>query len=121
MGESRNPLLQKIKTREQFIEDAAAALKLAPMAIRLTPHILSRIDWANPLDDPIRRQFLPLASGIEPDHEELKLDSLNEEADSRMFSASAISSHVLTSTAVPGLVHRYPGRALFLGEQTLLA
>jgi lysine 2,3-aminomutase len=87
------------------------------MAIRLTPHILSRIDWANPLDDPIRRQFLPLASGIEPDHEELKLDSLHEEADSRMFSSpKIILGHLLTSTAVPGLVHRYPGRALFLGK-----
>lgn len=78
-----NPLLKKIKTREQFIDDATAALKLAPMAIRLTPHLLSVIDWNNPLDDPVRRQFLPLASGIVPDHEELKLDSLNEQDDSR--------------------------------------
>jgi lysine 2,3-aminomutase len=91
LGKSSNPLLQKIKTREQFIEDAAAALKLAPMAIRLTPHILSCIDWANPLDDPIRRQFLPLASGIEPDHAKLTLDSLHEEADSRMFPTSKIA------------------------------
>jgi hypothetical protein len=91
LGKSSNPLLQKIKTREQFIEDAAAALKLAPMAIRLTPHILSCIDWANPLDDPIRRQFLPLASGIEPDHAKLTLDSLHEEADSRMFPTSKVT------------------------------
>ncbi|KAF1360113.1 kama family protein [Lizonia empirigonia] len=98
LGPTTNPLLKKIKTREQFIEDATAALKLAPMAIRLTPHLLSVIDWNNPLDDPIRRQFLPLASGIVPDHAELKLDSLNEQDDS----------------PVPGLVHRYPGRALFL-------
>lgn len=86
LGPTTNPLLKKIKTREQFIEDATAALKLAPMAIRLTPHLLSVIDWNNPLDDPIRRQFLPLASGIVPDHAELKLDSLNEQDDSRMFS-----------------------------------
>lgn len=39
------------------------------MAIRLTPHILSRIDWKNPLDDPVRKQFIPLASAILPDHE----------------------------------------------------
>ncbi|XPS94804.1 Lysine 2,3-aminomutase [Ascochyta lentis] len=98
LGPTNNPLLKKIRTRQQFIEDATAALKLAPMAIRLTPHLLSVIDWNNPLDDPIRRQFLPLASGIVPDHEGLKLDSLNEQSDS----------------PVPGLVHRYPGRALFL-------
>jgi lysine 2,3-aminomutase len=68
------------------------------MAIRLTPHVLSLVDWNNPLDDPIRRQFLPLKSGLMPDHEHLELDSLHEEEDS----------------PVPGLVHRYPGRALFL-------
>ena len=75
-----------------------AAIKLAPMAIRLTPHVLSLVDWSNPLDDPVRRQFLPLRSGIIPDHKYLELDSLHEEEDS----------------PVPGLVHRYPGRALFL-------
>lgn len=79
----KNPMLNKIKTKEQFIDDATAALKLAPMAVRLTPHLLSVIDWNNPLDDPIRRQFLPLASGIVPDHEKLTLDSLNEQEDSR--------------------------------------
>ncbi|KAF2198605.1 hypothetical protein GQ43DRAFT_400547 [Delitschia confertaspora ATCC 74209] len=71
---------------------------MAPMAIRLTPHILSSIDWSNPLDDPIRRQFIPLRSSIVPDHPSLTLDSLGEEADS----------------PVPGLVHRYPDKALFL-------
>ena len=85
LGPSKNPLLKKIRTREDFIKDATAALKLAPMAIRLTPHLLSAIDWNNPLDDPIRRQFLPLASGVVPDHEGLKLDSLNEQDDSRML------------------------------------
>jgi lysine 2,3-aminomutase len=85
LGRSNNELLQKIKRKQAFIEDAVAASKLAPMAIRLTPHVLSRIDWNNPLDDPIRRQFIPLASGIIPDNENLKLDSLHEEEDSRTF------------------------------------
>ncbi|KAH7075380.1 hypothetical protein BKA63DRAFT_469360 [Paraphoma chrysanthemicola] len=98
LGKSQNTLLQHIRHKQDFIDDAIAATKLAPMAIRLTPHVLSRIDWNNPLDDPIRKQFLPLASGIIPDHEKLELDSLHEEDDS----------------PVPGLVHRYPGRALFL-------
>jgi lysine 2,3-aminomutase len=68
------------------------------MAIRLTPYLLSLINWNEPLDDPIRLQFLPLKSGILPDSPHLKMDSLHEEEDS----------------PVPGLVHRYPGRALFL-------
>lgn len=87
------PLHTAILTRVQI-----AAIKLAPMAIRLTPHVLSLVDWENAVDDPIRRQFLPLLSGITPDHKNMELDSLHEEADS----------------PVPGLVHRYPGRALFL-------
>ena len=67
------------------MEDALAAFKLAPMAIRLTPHILSRIDWKNPLDDPVRKQFIPLASSIILDNDNLKLDSLEEEKDSRTY------------------------------------
>ncbi|CAI6342372.1 unnamed protein product [Periconia digitata] len=98
LASSDNPQLQHIRTKHDFIEDANSGLELAPMAVRLTPHILSRINWAAPLDDPIRRQFLPLKSSILEDHKSLTLDSLDEEADS----------------PVPGLVHRYPGRALFL-------
>jgi len=88
LGGTTSALLKHITTREQFIEDASAALKLAPMAIRLTPHLLSVIDWNNPLDDPVRKQFLPLASGIVPDHQKLTLDSLNEQEDSRMLCSS---------------------------------
>ena len=58
-------------------------MKLAPMAIRLTPNILSRVNWKNALDDPIRKQFLPLESAMVPDHESLEMDSLHEESDSR--------------------------------------
>lgn len=83
LGTSTDPLLQNIRNKEDFIENAIAATKLAPMAIRLTPHVLSLVDWQNPLDDPIRRQFISLASGFIPDHEGVELDSLHEEADSR--------------------------------------
>lgn len=70
------------------------------MAIRLTPHVLSVANWSNPLEDPIRRQFIPLKSSIRPDHPALSLDSLHETEDS----------------PVPGLVHRYPDKVLFLGK-----
>jgi len=83
VGPSTDKLLRGIRQKQDFIDDAVAATKLAPMAIRLTPHILSRIDWSNPLDDPIRKQFLPLASAIIPDNENAALDSLHEEEDSR--------------------------------------
>ncbi|KAF1978235.1 kama family protein [Bimuria novae-zelandiae CBS 107.79] len=95
---SENPLLQHIHTKQDFIREAKAALEMAPMTIKLTPYILSCINWKDPLNDPIRVQFIPLKSSIVPDHPSLTLDSLGEEGDS----------------PVPGLVHRYPGRALFL-------
>lgn len=75
------------------------------MSIRLTPHTLSVINWSNPIEDPIRRQFIPLKSTSLPDHPRLTLDSLGEQHDSK----------------VPGLVHRYPDKALFLGKHRELA
>jgi len=89
-----------INTREDFIKDVDEGIQIAPMAIRLTPHILSVVDWSNALHDPIRRQFIPMGSSAMPDHPMLTLDSLNEEGDS----------------PVKGLVHRYPEKALFIGK-----
>ena len=85
LTQSEQPRHQHIRTKHDFIEDVYHGLKMAPMALRLTPHVLSRINWHNPLDDPIRRQFLPVSSGLITDHPELTLDSLHEEDDSREF------------------------------------
>lgn len=87
-------------TREEFLEDVHEGMKAAPMSVRLTPHVLSVANWNNAIEDPIRRQFVPLKSAVKPDHPALSLDSLCEENDS----------------PVPGLVHRYPDKVLFLGE-----
>jgi lysine 2,3-aminomutase len=89
-----------VSTREDFLKDVQEGLKAAPMSVRLTPHIMSVADWSSPLDDPIVRQFIPIKSGLTPDHPQLTFDSLHEEGDS----------------PVPGLVHRYPDKVLFLGE-----
>ncbi|KAK4127198.1 kama family protein [Parathielavia appendiculata] len=88
----------RMQTRDEFIRDVFEGITAATMAVRMTPYILSRINWHNPRHDPIARQFLPLKSRMIPDHPKLKLDSLHEEADS----------------PVKGLVHRYPDKALFL-------
>ncbi len=82
----------------ELLEDVSAGVRRAPMSLRITPYLISLIDWNDPVRDPIRRQFLPLGSTAEPDHPELRLDSLAEQADA----------------ATPGLVHRYPDKALFL-------
>jgi hypothetical protein len=94
------PEFEHIQTKDDFLRDVEEGMKAAPMAIRLTPHILSVADWSSPLQDPIRRQFIPLKSTLIRDHPALSLDSLHETEDS----------------PVEGLVHRYPDKVLFLGK-----
>src|SRR5580692_12088865 len=81
-----------------FYRDAEAGFRRAPMAVRVSPYAIALIDWNDPVNDPIRRQFIPLESTLLPDHPRLTLDSLHEQQDS----------------PVPGLVHRYVDKALFL-------
>jgi lysine 2,3-aminomutase len=93
-------LLQTIEQlcSAEFFKDAQQGFEQAPMAVRVSPYAIALIDWNDPYNDPIRRQFIPLASMLVPDHPRLTLDSLHEQADS----------------PVPGLVHRYVDKALFL-------
>ncbi len=87
---------------DEFIEDARRGFERAPMSVRVSPYLLSLIDWERPYDDPLRRQFIPLRSKLLPDHPKLGLDSLHERAD----------------MPVPGLTHRYIDKALFLALDT---
>lgn len=82
----------------QFLDDVRRGIGHAPMAIRISPYVISRIDWNEPYTDPLRIQFLPVASTARPDHPMLMLDSLHEQQDS----------------PTSGLVHRYPDKVLFL-------
>jgi lysine 2,3-aminomutase len=83
---------------EEFLEDVDQGLLRAPMSVRISPYIVSLIDWSRPYRDPLRRQFLPVGSALLSDHPRLDLDSLCEQSDS----------------PVRGLTHRYPDKALFL-------
>jgi lysine 2,3-aminomutase len=85
-----------------FIADAEEGFKRAPMSVRVSPYLLSLIDWSDPYGDPLRIQFVPVASRLLPDHPKLDLDSLHEQKDA----------------PVPGLTHRYPDKALFLPLDT---
>lgn len=85
-----------------FYQDVQQGLQHAPMSIRISPYVLSLIDWESPYTDPLRIQFLPLHSQRLPDHPCVGLDSLAEQDHS----------------PVPGLVHRYPDKALFLALDT---
>ncbi|GAC1659311.1 MAG: hypothetical protein NVS4B13_03740 [Candidatus Elarobacter sp.] len=85
-----------------FLEDAREGFRRAPMAVRVSPYMIASIDWTQPYEDPIRRQFIPVASKLLPDHPRLTLDSLHEQDDA----------------PVQGLTHRYVDKALFLPLQT---
>ena len=85
-----------------FLEDAREGFRRAPMAVRVSPYMIASIDWTRPYEDPIRRQFIPVASKLLPDHPMLTLDSLHEQDDS----------------PVQGLTHRYVDKVLFLPLQT---
>lgn len=93
-------LIETIKTivSDDFLVAISKGFDFAPMAVRVTPYLLSLIDWNNPWHDPIRQQFVPVGSQIMEDHPMLTLDSLYEQKDS----------------PVPGLIHRYTDKALFL-------
>ena len=66
---------------DDFLADAIDGFHRAPMAVRVTPYLLSLIDWSNPYTDPIRTQFIPVGSRLMADHPMLTLDSLHEQAD----------------------------------------
>ena len=87
---------------DDFIADATAGFARAPMSVRVSPYLLSLIDWSDPYGDPLRIQFIPLSSRFLPDHPKLGLDSLHEREDA----------------PVPGLTHRYADKALFLALDT---
>ena len=87
---------------DEFIKDATEGFARSPMSVRVSPYLLSLIDWNNPYGDPLRIQFIPVASRFLPDHPKLGLDSLHEREDA----------------PVPGLTHRYTDKALFLPLDT---
>ena len=87
---------------ESYMRDAEAGFKRAPMNVRVSPYLLSLIDWNDPINDPLRIQFLPVASRLLGDHPMLRFDSLGEQADA----------------PVSGLTHRYRDKALFLALDT---
>ncbi len=82
----------------EFIADADQGFRHAPMSVRVSPYLLSLVDWSTPYTDPLRTQFIPLGSRLLPDHPKLDLDSLHEQEDA----------------PIPGLTHRYVDKALFL-------
>jgi lysine 2,3-aminomutase len=87
---------------DEFLKDAAAGFQGSPMSVRVSPYLMSLIDWEHPYEDPLRTQFIPVGSRLLPDHPKLDLDSLHEQEDA----------------PVPGLTHRYVDKALFLPLDT---
>ncbi len=101
-GEAKLMKLMEGLAPKEFVEDAKRGFSKAPMSVRITPYLLSLIDWDDPWTDPIRTQFMPIGSRLTMDHPMLTLDSLHEQADA----------------PVEGLTHRYRDKALFLPLDT---
>jgi lysine 2,3-aminomutase len=83
---------------QSFYDDVAEGFRHSPMSVRVSPYLLSLINWDDPYADPLRTQFIPVGSRLLPNHPRLTLDSLHEQEDA----------------PVPGLTHRYRDKALFL-------
>ena len=95
--------LQGLVSRRVHRRRAARASSARRCRVRVSPYLLSLIDWSDPYDDPLRLQFIPL--GVAPaarSPASSTLDSLHERADA----------------PVPGLTHRYADKALFLALDT---
>lgn len=90
------------RVEPRFFEELEVGFKRAPMAVRISPYILSLMNWDDPYNCPLRTQFIPLGSHLFADHPLLDLDSLHERGDS----------------PVPGLTHRYADKVLFLPLDT---
>lgn len=87
---------------QSFYDDVAEGFRRAPMSVRVSPYLLSLIDWSHPYEDPLRKQFIPVGSKLLPNHPKVGLDSLHEQDDA----------------PTPGLTHRYRDKALFLALDT---
>lgn len=106
MWQTKNSLkkIEQIKNilgnlcEEKFFEDLNEGQRLTPMNIRITPYIFALMDWSDPYNCPLRKQFLPLGPQFLPDHPYYKADSLHEDIDS----------------PVPTITHRYHDKVLFL-------
>jgi lysine 2,3-aminomutase len=104
--QSKNSItrLKQLKTllgdriEDDLLNDIEQGIHKATMNVRITPYVFSLIDWDRPIEDPLRKQFLPIASQMLPDHPYYLADSLYEDVDS----------------PVPMLTHRYIDKVLFL-------
>ena len=93
--------LTTVEQLEQYMtltpeEKAGCAFASHKLALAITPYFFNLIDRSSP-DCPIRRQVVPRIEETVVSEEEM-LDSLGEDEHS----------------PIPGLVHRYPDRVLFL-------
>ncbi|MDH5581846.1 MAG: KamA family radical SAM protein [Bdellovibrionales bacterium] len=86
------------RVSKDFMADIVQGQHYTPMNIRITPYVFSLINWDDPANDPLRKQFLPIGSQYLHDHPYYKSDSLAEDEDS----------------PVPLLTHRYRDKVLFL-------
>ena len=84
---------------------SANSSKRITMYTKVSPYIQSRMDFTDLFKCPVRRQFIPFASDMVENHDDHPMSSLDP-----------VSEH--ENSPVPGLVHRYPEKVLFLATST---
>lgn len=125
----RNPheLQKYVPHLEQgFIENFRRALtKGQTMSVRLTPYVVTLIDWSFPEACPVRKQYIPLLFEHGEDHPYVlglphgtTADRTQDEADYSPTQKKILrdSLHETEYSAVEGLVHKYPDKVLFLAN-----
>jgi len=93
-------ILEKNNVKKDIINDISQSLQSNKMSIRVTPYIMSLVNWNDFYNCPIAKQFIPTISSFQILKNRTELDSLHEKKDSK----------------VDGIVHRYPNKILFLAN-----
>ena len=86
-----------------FVEDLEAGMKRAPMSVRVSPYLVSLIDWEHPYEDPAAHPVLPA-------WRRACWPTTPSSGSTRCTSRPTRPS--------PGLTHRYIDKALFLPLDT---
>jgi len=103
-GESSVVEFLREEAGNQIANEAASTRGKRTMHTKVSPYILSRMDFSNLFECPVRRQFIPFASDM-IEHDDHPMTTMDPVAENKY-------------SPVPGLVHRYPEKVLFLATST---
>ena len=87
---------------EDEINEIKGGINKNSMALKISKHLLSLINWRSLHSDPLRKQFFPLESEYKKDHKFSSYDSLSEIKNRKNYR----------------IIHRYPNKILFIASRS---